>query len=105
MAVTKLNSVQKRAANDALADAARWNEEQKFLEDLRGELWKSSSPTWAASAAETKLSPATICHFAQRTTLRPRFFTVRRIAAYFGYKLTFIRPDVVKFPVKVRARA
>lgn len=92
---TALNAVQKRTANDAvLADAERWNEEQKFLEDLRGLLWGQSWPngaSWATIARDAGVSPATISKFAIGETKRPTVFTVRKIALYFGYRMTFVK--------------
>ena len=89
----KLTVVQKRTANSAV-DNPLYDEEQKFLEDLRGELWGrggSISSSWAEVAKETKLARSTISNFATGQTKRPTVFTVRRIAMAFGYAMRFVK--------------
>ena len=92
MAATKpkLTLVQQRTANSAVSNEDP--DEALFLEDLRGAIWKRAGATrdsFKAMAAETKLSERTIQRFASGETKRPQLFTIRRMLASVGMRLTW----------------
>ena len=88
-----LTAVQKRTANSAVAEPIKGSDdEHKFLEDLRGDIWSGSSKeTWKEMGDKAGLSPATVSNFATGNTKRPSLFTIRRLLAARGFRLTWVK--------------
>jgi len=88
----KLTDVQKRSANSALAEGVDADDEAKYLEDLRGVVWKEAgtgSGSWKSLAEKAGLADMTVRRFATGETKRPTLFTIRRMLAALNYRLTW----------------
>lgn len=99
-AAPKLSLVQQRTANSAVTDEN--SDETQFLEDLRGAIWGKAGATrgsFKALAQDAKISDRTIARFASGETKRPNLFTVRRLLAAVGLRLTW-STAIAKVPVK-----
>lgn len=93
VAKVKLNDVQKRSANSAIDP-----EEDEFLEDLRGLIWKEAGRPdgkWKHLAEKANLSDRTIARFASGETRRPQVFTIRRMIKAIDYVFSIqpLRPQ------------
>lgn len=83
--MSKLNIIQRRAANSAIAD-----DEDKFLEDLRGRLWANGGAVdgkWKSLAERANVSPRTISRFASGDTKKPQILTIRRMFGALSYAM------------------
>ncbi len=89
-----LTAVQARTANSAVSLPENYNDDVKWLEDLRGELWGRGGAingSWKEVAKSINLAPSTVSKFATGVTKKPSIHTVRRIAEAFGYFMTFVK--------------
>lgn len=89
-----LTDVQKRTANSAVVAS---EDEHKYLEDLRGELWaKLGDQTYKQISDKAGLSYGTVHNFAVGNTKRPSIFTVRRLAKAVGLELVLSLVETLK---------
>ena len=102
--VVQLNDIQKRSANSAMS--AEETDEMRFLEDLRGLIWKEAGRPdgkWKDLAEKARLHHKTIQNFACGTTRRPQLFTIRRMCLAIDYTFA-IQPKEKSKPVRRRVK-
>lgn len=87
--VVRLTTAQKRTAQSAVTDYKE-DEDAKFLEDLRGFIWKEAG-TWDGFAAKAGVANRTVARFASGETKRPTVHTIRCMLRALGYRLTWVR--------------
>ena len=78
-------------------NALALNEEDQFIEDLRGMVWSGSvtgKRSWKDIAEESGLNVATVSKFASGDTKRPHLLTIRRIVRACGYRMAFVPTGV-----------
>lgn len=93
--MTKLNGSTQQKPRSAKAFIYRPKQhdavEDKFVEDLRGLMWKrgafGKATTWKQMAEKTTLAPATVQRFARGDTRRPTFRTIFLLLEASGYRL------------------